>query len=250
MKKIIMLMLAAVVAAIGSLFGQDLDEVLEQYYEVTGAEKAAKLESVIAKGKILQMGMEMEFTNIMKRPGKLYLEVPIQGQLMKQGYNGEVGWLVAPWSGSLDPVEISSEQLKSMKRQADIDGMLYNYEKKGYTTTLEGKEDMEGSPAYVIKQVDENGDVFIHYIDAENYVMLKTEAKVQVQGSVIEAESVYGNYKPIDGMVMAYSIESKVNGQTQSQIVMEEYVFDEPVNDSIFEMPPPAPKPEVEEEEK
>ena len=246
MKKIIMLILAAIVAAIGSLFGQDLDEVLEQYYEVTGAEKVSQFQAVTAKGKIMQMGMEMEFTNTIKRPGKLYLEVPIQGQLMKQGYNGEVGWLVAPWSGSLDPVELSDVQLKSMERQADIDGMLYDYKEKGYTTTLEGEEEMEGSPVFVIKQLKDE-DEFIHYMDAENYVLLKTKAKLNVEGSIIEIETLFGNYKPVDGIVMPFSIESKVNGQTQSQIMMEEYVFNEEVDDAIFEKPAPAPKPETEE---
>ncbi len=246
MKKIALLLFTTILVC--SLTAQDLDEVLKQYYEVTGAEKVASLESMTAKGKIMQMGMEMEFTNTIKRPGKLYLEVPIQGQLMKQGYNGETGWIVAPWNGTLDPIELSEDQLKSMKRQADLDGMLYNYEEKGYTTTLEGEEDMEGSPVYVIKQVNEDEDEFVHYMDAENYVLLKTKAKIHVQGSLIEVESIYGNYKPVEGAVIAFSIESKVNGQTQSQIMIDEYVFDKPVDDSVFEKPAPAPKPDTEEE--
>jgi hypothetical protein len=249
MKKIIMLILAAIIAAISSVFGQDLDEVLKQYYEVTGADKVAEFKTVSANGKIMQSGMELEFHNIISRPGKLYLEVPIQGQVMKQGYNGEVGWIIAPWSGSMDPVEITDVQLKSMKRQADIDGMLYNYEEKGYTTTFEGEEDMEGSPVYLIKQVDPDDDIFMHYIDAENYVLLQTKSTLTIQGSTIEIETFFGNYKPVNGIVMPFSIESKVNGQTQSHIIMEEYIFDEPVNDSIFEMPPPAPQPEAQDGE-
>jgi hypothetical protein len=247
MKKIIMLILAAIVAAISSLFGQDLDEVLGQLYEVTGADKVATLESVTTKGKILQGGMEMEFYNITKRPGKLYIEVPIQEQLMRQGYNGEVGWMVAPWGGSLDPIEMTDVQLKSFERQSDLDGMLYNYEEKGYTTTFEGEEDMEGSQVYVIKQ-EKDEDVFIHYIDAENYVTLKTKSILNIQGSTLEVETFFGNFKPVDGTIMPFSIESKVDGQTQSHIVIDEYIFDEPINDSIFEKPAPAPKPDAEEE--
>jgi hypothetical protein len=244
MKKIIMLILAAIVAAISSLFGQDLDEILAQYHETVGAAKVAEMQSVQAKGKILQGGMEMEFTNLQARPDKVYVEVPIQGQVMKQAYNGEIGWIIAPWSGSLDPIEISDVQLKSMKRQADMDGMLYNPEEKGYTTTLEGEEDLEGSPVYVIRQVDGEGDIFIHYLDAENFVLIKSKATINYQGSTIEAETYYGNYNAVDGMIMPFSIESKVNGQTQSQIIIEEYLFDVPVNDSIFEKPEPVKKEE------
>jgi hypothetical protein len=249
MKKIITLIIAAIVAVMGSSFGQDLDEVLQQYYEVTGADKVANLQTMTTKGKILQGGIEMEFTNIIKRPGKLYVEVPLQGQVLRQGYDGEVAWMVAPWSGSLDPIELTDVQLSSMERQSDMDGTLYNYEEKGYTTTLEGEEDLEGSPIYLIKQVNEKGDIFLHHIDADNFVNLMTKAILKVQGSTIEVETYLSNFKPVEEIIMPFSIESKVDGQTQSHIVVEEYIFDEPVNDSIFEKPAPAPKPEVEEGE-
>jgi len=246
MKKIIMLIFAAIVAFMGSLYGQDLDEVLQQFYEVNGAEKVAGLQTMTIKGKIMQGGMEMGFTNIIKRPGKLYLEVPVQGQVMKQGYDGEVGWMVAPWSGSLDPVELTDVQLGSMERQSDLDGTLYNYEEKGYTTTLEGEEDLEGSPVYLLKQVNEEGDVFLHYIDVDNFVNLMTKAILKVQGSTIEVETFFSNFKPVEGIIMPFSIESKLDGQTQSHIIVEEIIFDEPINDSIFAKPAPALKPEVE----
>jgi len=249
MKKIIMLIFAAIVAVMGSLYGQDLDEVLQQFYEVNGAEKVAGLQTMTIKGKIMQGAMEMEFTNIIKRPGKLYLEVPVQGQVMKQGYDGEVGWMVAPWSGSLDPIELTDVQLGSMERQSDLDGTLYNYEEKGYTTTLEGEEDLEGSPVYLLKQVNEEGDVFLHYIDVDNFVNLMTKAILKVQGSTIEVETFFSNFKPVEGIIMPFSMESKLDGQTQSHIIVEEIIFDEPVNDSIFEKPAPALKPEVDEGE-
>lgn len=249
MKKIIMLMFAAIVAAMGSLYGQDLDEVLQQFYEVNSAEKVAGLQTMTIKGKIIQGAMEMEFTNTIKRPGKLYIEVPVQGQVMKQGYNGEIGWMVAPWSGSLDPVEMTGVQLSSMERQSDMDGTLYDYEEKGYTTTLEGEEDLEGSPVYLIKQVNEEGDIFLHHIDTENFVNLMTKAILKIQGSTIEVETFFSNFKPVEGIIMPFSIESKVDGQTQTHIIAEEIIIDEPVDDSIFEKPPPAAKPEVDEGE-
>jgi hypothetical protein len=247
MKKIIIMILGAILAAISSIFAQDLDQVLKQYHETIGADKVLQMQTVYSKGKVMQFGMEMEYTNYITRSGKYYLEVPIQGQLMKNAYNGEVAWMVAPWTGTLDPIELTGIQLKSMKRQADMDGMLYNYAEKGYTTTLEGTEDLEGTKVYLIKQVDADGDIFVHYMDAENYVLLKTKATLAYQGSTIEAETYYSNYKPVDGVIMPFSMESKVNGQTQSTIVIEEYAFNKPVDDALFEKPASAPKPEGQE---
>lgn len=237
MKKIIAFVLGFVLIASTSVLSQDLESIMKEFYQVNNVDKLAKMKSVKATGKIMQSGMEMDFTNIVTRSGKLYLEVPIQGQLMKQVFDGENGWMVAPWSGSLDPIEMSGIQLKSIKRQADMDGMMVNYKEKGYTTTYEGEEDMEGSPVYVIKQVDKDGDTFIHYIDKDNYVTLKTKAIIHNQGSTIEAETYYSNYKPVDGILMPFNIESKMDGQMQSQIIMTGYEFNVKADDSLFKKP-------------
>ena len=251
MKKIITLIIGALVAALFSASAQDLDEVLENYYEVTGMEKLSEVKNMLATGKSVQMGMETPFKNIITDEGKLYLEVPVQGQLMKQVYNGKQAWIVMPWTGSLKPTELSGPQLKGIKVQADLTGMLYNYKDKGYETKLIGTEDMEGTEVFVIEQTDSDGDVYKNYIDAENFVILKSTVKMQVQGSEVEVETVFSNYKPFEGVVMAYNIDVVMGGQVQRQLVVDSVAFNVDVDDAIFEKPeytPEEPK-EVEEKE-
>jgi outer membrane lipoprotein-sorting protein len=182
--------------------------------------------------------MELDFVMLTLRPEKFRLEVDIQGAKMIQAYDGEKGWFVAPWTGSLDPIEISGVQLKTVKLQADMDGMLYNYEKKELITELIGKEDMEGTEVYKIKQTDKEGDVYFHFIDAENYVLLKTTSKVKMGESEIESETLYSNYKEYEGLMMAHSFESKTNGQTMSQINIEAVELNPEIDAAIFTMPP------------
>jgi len=217
---------------------QNLDEILKNYFEANGQAKLLEVKTMVMKGKSMQMGMETPFTQTMKRPGKSYLEVPIQGMMMKQGFDGEKAWMTAPWTGSTDPMELSGIQVKSMKLQSDIDGQLYNWKEKGYQAVLEGTEDMEGIKVYKIKLTDSDGDVYVNYMDAENWIILKTKSTIQNQGSTIEAETFYSNYKEIDGIIMPFAIESKMNGQTVSTIMVEEIVFNVDVDDSIFAMPP------------
>jgi hypothetical protein len=242
MKKIIILILGSIVAAISSAFGQDLNEVLKNYYQVMGTESRHEIQTMIVKGKIMQNTMELPFTTYYSRSGKYYLEVPIQGQLMKQAYDGQSAWMVAPWTGSLDPVDLGGVQLKSLRLQSDIDGMLVDWEKKGYTMTLEGTEDLEGTKVYKLKETDKDGDVFYHYIDADNYVLLMTKAVMNVQGSQLELESYFSNYKPAGKTLVAYNLESKMNGQIQSQITLDTVIFNQPVNDTIFIKPQVKPK--------
>ena len=56
------------------------------------------------------------------------------------------------------------------------------------------------------------------------------------------------NYKPFEGILMAYNIEVKVDGQVQRQIIVESAAFDIEVDDKIFDKPTSeAPEKEVKE---
>lgn len=243
--------LFAFVIIFTGLKAQDLNEVLQSYFETIGQEKFIEHQTLMVKGKSIQQGMETDFTMFQMQPNRIRIEVDIQGTLMVQAFNGQKAWYTAPWTGTTDPIEMTGFQLQSMKRQADFDGMLYNYEEKGYTTELIGTEDMEGTQIYKIKQTDEEGNLFYHFIDAENYVLLKMNTTLNVDDSQVDSETLFSNYKEKDGMILPYSMETRMNGQTISQINMEEYIFDEKIDDSIFVMPEKEePKEEPATEEK
>ena len=244
MKKIIALIIG--VTAFFVVSAQDMTEVLKNHYETIGMDKIRQVNNIVTKGNIVMMGTEMPYVITITRSGKLYLEVPIQGMLMKRGFDGTVAWMTAPWTGSSDPIELGDFEKKMIRTQVDIDGMLYEPESKGYKAEFLGKEDMEGSPVYLIKLSDTTGDEYTQYIDAENFVVLKIKGSINYQGSKIETETFYSNYKPVDGIIMPFSMDSKMNGQTQSQIVVTEYLFNQELNDSIFMKPEPQPKPEPE----
>jgi outer membrane lipoprotein-sorting protein len=220
-----------------NLKSQDLTEVLNSHFKAIGQEKLTTINSMKTSGKTIAQGMELDFDIFTQRPEKFRLEVDIQGAKMIQAYDGEKGWFVAPWTGSLDPIEISGVQLKSIKQQANMDGMLYNYAEKGYTAELLGKEDMEGTEVFKIKQTDKDGDVYYYFIDAENFVLLKSSSKVKMGESEVESETFYSNYKEFEGMMIAYSFESKTNGQTVSQINISSIELNPQIDATIFTMP-------------
>lgn len=219
------------------LYGQGLDEVLQQYFKTIGQDKLITVQTTIMKGKSVQMGMETPFTTITKRPDKFRLEVDIQGQMMIQAFDGEKGWLVAPWTGTTDAQEIPAEQTRFMKWQSDIDGFLYNYKERGLTTELIGKEDMEGTEVFKIKQTNPEGDIFTYYLDAENFVILKSEIITKLMGNEIKQEGYNSNFREVDGMIFPFSIENRTQGQVANQVVVDTIIFNQQVNDSIFVMP-------------
>ena len=67
--------------AIGILPAQDVDKILDKYFETIGQKKLLKIESLVSTGTIQQMGMNMPFKFIAKRPGMAYIEADVQGAI-------------------------------------------------------------------------------------------------------------------------------------------------------------------------
>jgi outer membrane lipoprotein-sorting protein len=236
MKKVTLLTFGLIMGSY-ILYGQELDEVLQQYFKTIGQDRLITVQTMTMKGKSVQMGMETPFTTIIKRPDKFRLEVDIQGQTMVQAFDGEKGWLVAPWTGTTDAQEIPAEQTRFMKWQADMDGFLYNYKERDLTTELIGKEDLEGTEVYKIQQTSPEGDIFTYYLDAENFVILKSEIITKMMGNEVRQEGHNSNFREVEGMIFPFSIENRTQGQVANQVVVDTILFNQEVNDSLFIMP-------------
>lgn len=253
MKKIISITSILILLSVLTVNSQDLtlDEVLQNYYEVNNIEKISRVESVHAKGIFISQGMEMAFVQKVKRGDKVKIEVLVQNNKMIQAYNGESGWMVAPWLGTDEPQDMSDDQLDQLKEMADIDGILWNWEEKADTLVYIGKEDLEGTEVYVLKLTEKTDEEEIElegdeekkrntrfiYIDAENFVILKMKMKRFVQGNEMEIETYSSNFKEVDDVIMPFNMETKINGNIANQIIIETVKFGEEFDDSEFEKP-------------
>ena len=240
MKKITTLLMGIIFAF--SINAQDLslEEILANYYEVMGMENLEKHHTMILKGKSVNQGMENEFTMTLIQPNQYRLDVPIQGQNMVQVFNKGEAWMIAPWTGSLDPKDITGDQLKRMEKQADLTGELYNWKEKGNKVELMGSEDFEGSPVYKVKCIDKNEDETVYFIDAENFVVLKEENTVTMRGEEVKTESFSSDYKPVEDFMMAHSVSVAYNGQVVTQILIDEFEVDPKVDETLFTKPEPT----------
>jgi outer membrane lipoprotein-sorting protein len=207
---------------------------------VQGQEKLLATTTFTTKGKIIQGQFEIPFTSTQKRPMKFRSEAEFQGMKIISAFDGEKGWSINPMTGSSNPQPMTADQIDQMKLQADYDGMFYNYAEKGYKVEYMEKKPVDDIETYVLKLTRPNGDVITSYIDAENYVTLKTKAKMKMQGVDTESETIYSNYKYVDGILIPLSIETKMNGQTIMQMTFDEISYDKDYDDSLFEMPQAA----------
>ncbi len=237
MKKIVLLLPALLLMAGSPLISQSLDDVLKEHFAATGQDNLLKVNSQKVTGLMIQSGIEIPFIQYSKRPGKVRLEATFQGLTLIQTFNGTEGWMINPFAGVTTPQPMTEDQLRSIRYQADTDGMLWNWKDKGYQVTLEGQEDMEGTSCYKIKLVTEPGDIFTFYVDADSYVMLRQNTKMMVMGNESENDTYFSNYMMVDGITMPGKVESKMNGQLVMTLTFDKVEFNPELDDALFEKP-------------
>ena len=237
MKKKLFFILVSLIVMSNLVQSQTLEEVLKKYFVATGQEKVLTVNSIKATGKMVQGGIEIPFMTMMKRPDFVRVEGTFQGLTFIQTYNGKEGWNLNPFAGSTTPQPFTEDQMRSIRYQADMDGMLWNWKEKGYTVTLEGTEDMEGTSCFKIKLLTKDGDVFTYYLDSDSYMLLRTNTKIKVQGNDSESDSYYSNYMQVEGMSMPGKIDVKINGQLVQTLITDKAEINTELDNSLFDKP-------------
>jgi outer membrane lipoprotein-sorting protein len=223
---------------------ETVEEIVAANLEAKGGEEAwMALETGRMSGTMRMDGgaagaIEMPFTVEFKKPHMMRLEFTMQGMTAVQAFDGETGWSIMPFLGKTEPEEMAEDQVKQLKDQADFEGPLVNYKEKGHTVEFVGKEVVDGTPAFKLKVTKENGDVDTLYLDEEYFVEFKIEAEREVQGSEVTIATILGDYKEVDGLVFAHSMEMSFGGgETQQVITINTIELGVELPDERFAMP-------------
>jgi hypothetical protein len=237
--------LVFVFAAFGSK-AQSLEEIISKSITATGgADKVAKLQSYKVEGKLsLGQGMEAPFTIEALQDKGARFEMSFQGMTMVQCVQGEKGWGIMPFQGKKDAEPMTPDQVRSMADQMDIQGLLYDYAKKGHAVEYIGKEDLEGTEVHKIKITKKNGDLVYKYLDAETFLELKSSTTVKVNDAETKNDMLASNYKQVDGYTLPFSLINRntIAGQSFDQTMTIDKITINPVIDeSKFVMPAKKP---------
>jgi outer membrane lipoprotein-sorting protein len=228
-------------------WAQTADEIIAKNIEAKGGrDKMKAVQSIRMSGKMtMGGGMEAPVIMEMARPNKLRMEFTFQGMTGVQAYDGKTGWAVMPFMGKKDPEPMSGDDLKQVEDQADIDGMLVDYKEKGHQVEYLGKSEVEGTPVHKLKITKKNGDIATLYLDADSFLEIKAEGKTKMRGQEIEGETTFGDYKEVNGMVIAHSIQSKMKGGPGpgQTITFEKIEINPDIPASRFDMPAKAETP-------
>jgi outer membrane lipoprotein-sorting protein len=223
----------------GFLCAQSLDEVLAKNYQARGGfDKLRALTAMKVTGKIVVSDQRLELPMVLwqKNPNKLRIENTFQDKVIVQAYDGQKAWWIMPFMAP-DAREMSQEQSKEFKEQADFENPLVVYKEKGYKLELLGKEDMEGTPVFKLKLTKGDGREIYFYLDAASGIDLKNTMVLKAGETETINEIIFSDYKPVNGLLLPFHIENRTNGKTQAQLTVATIEINQVIDDAIFVMP-------------
>ena len=217
-----------------ALNSQSLDEIVKKYSTAMKTDQIANVSSIKITGKMSAMGMEMPLTMFMKNPNKIKVVYSFNGQDMVSVFDGEKGYTINPMTGSADPIELTGEQLESVKKNSAFRNELLTYFKDG-KLTLEGEESVNSKPAFKMKASVSTSPVYL-FVDKESYMLVKTSATVEQMGQTMNVDSYMTEYTDIQGVVMPKKTTAMANGMEAAVISFDNIEVNIPMEDAVFKL--------------
>ena len=236
---------AICLAAISGV-AQTADELVAKNIQAKGGlEKMKAIKSLRMTGQFDAGGFKAAVGQESKRPEMLRQTFTVQGMTQIQAYDGSSGWQISPFGGRKDPEVLGEEDLRDLSESADFDGPLVDAQAKGNKIEYMGHDQVDGDDAFKLKVTLKNGDIYYYYLDPDTFIDIQVEKQEFIRGSVRESVTLMGSYKPVNGVMFPFSLESgpKNNPDARGKITITKMEANVPIDDSQFKMPtaPAAP---------
>lgn len=250
MKHLFTLVLAVVLTLPQLTLAQDLDEILDNYFENTGGRAQWEaLEGIKMTAKINQMEMEIPLEIIQLKSGKQMTVINFQGQQIKQEvFDGQVLWSINMMTQKAEKSD--QETTDNIKREmGDFPDPFLNYQAKGYTAELLGTEEIDGAECYKIKLTkkplivdgQEVDNVSFYYFDMDNFVPIAVQSEIKAgpaKGQMSEVKM--SDYQEVSGYYFPFSMIQGLKGQEGQAITFDQIEVNPQVDEAEFVFPEDA----------
>lgn len=224
---------------------QTLDQVVSRHLKAQGSPEAFKALKTLRMTLKMTMGpgMEMPMTITTVFPSKVRTEVTMMGQTSITVLNGKDSWWVQPMMGKTEPEALPESMMTQSEGQARQNlSPLLDYQAKGHKLELVGKAQVEGAEAYHLKLTPKAKQPMDLYLDAETYLVTQIHMTQEMQGQTMDMTVRMGDYRPVAGVLMAHTIETRIKDLPMTPVMKVEKA--EPniaVDEAIFARPAKQP---------
>ncbi|MEP2669355.1 MAG: outer membrane lipoprotein-sorting protein [Cyclobacteriaceae bacterium] len=252
MKKVTIALIAVLFASVSPAKAQGVDEIINNYFEITGGMEAWKnLNGIKINAKVNQGGIEIPIEIVQLRDGRQYTKITIQGLDLMQGvFDGTNLWSTN--FATMKAEKADDESTSNAKLDANdfpnsfFDHSFLGYKEKGYKIELMGKETFDGAETYKIKLVREprivDGksveDVQYFYFEDEYFVPIGLESEIKegpAKGQL--SQTKLSDYIEVSGLYFPYSITQGIKGGQSQPVIIDNIELNPAFVDSDFSFP-------------
>lgn len=217
-----------------------VDAIVGRYVAARGGlEKLRSLKTLRQEGRVnAGAGRDGLVTREIKRPGRIRFELTVQGVTAVFASDGQHGWKVSPFDGEMGPKPLPEEVAMDAGEQAEVDGPLVDWKRKGNRVELVGREDVDGRDTYKLKVTLKSGGILFSYLDAKSMHLVRTESTRQVRGRPVRIETTFGDYRKTAGILFPHLVEVRAAGRPQVlRVVVDKVEVNPPLSDARFAPP-------------
>jgi len=232
-------LLAALLCLSSFAFAQDAGTIMDKASAALGSKEAFdKIQTSLMQGRmVLPQGIEAKMMVFEKDGGKILIqmnaEAPGMSIEMRQGCDGTDCYSQDSFTGQRI---LEGQERESMLMQNGLKSHM-NWRELYKSTELAGVEEVNGSKAYKINAVTQDGMTLANYYDTESYLLLRTDMKQQSVMGVVDMSIYFYDYKTNkDGIKYASRAESQAMGQNMN-IYIDELSTNIPIPDEKFDLP-------------
>jgi outer membrane lipoprotein-sorting protein len=213
----------------------------EIIYARGGLERIHNIQTERMAGTIFVDDQQGTFLREVKRPGKLRMEIELNGKVAITTYNGVTGWRLDELNGTGQAQALSSVEIKSLASEADIDGPFVNVEQKGTNINVVGPEMLGESLVDKMQVTLESGEKEVYYVESTGHYILLRENTRSVAGKTTVTATFYKNFQRVEGVLFPFIIASSTKaGGHAVTLQFESIQLNGTFDDSDFEKPAKA----------
>jgi hypothetical protein len=211
--------------------------ILDKFVDATGGKAAYdKLYNAVIKGTVefVGLGVKGSLTGYHAEPNKAYTSAELQGMgRIEEGNDGLVAWTQSAMEG---PRVKQGDERATALRQANFHSQT-RWRELFKKVETQGIETIGEQSYYKVLLTPSEGSPETHYYDTKTHLLTRSTMILKSPMGEIPIDSSYGDYKRVQGVLVAHSIRQKVMNQ-ELQITIESSQFNTEIPKDRFDLPP------------
>ncbi len=167
-------------------------------------------------------------------PYKLRQDVVTPQEEVSIIFEGESGFMVSPMGSQPLPPEMMVIFKDVTFR--DVIPLLQHLTNNGTPFQYSGSEELDGKPVSVLLLTQPSGEALKIYVSEETNLILKYAYRETRSGTSMDKETIFSDYREVDGIQIAFNVIQTVNGELYTESQLNSVEINTELDESLFKV--------------